>query len=91
MLAPKTDGLISEADYLAGEKLADVRHEYVNGRVYAMAGTSRRHNRIAMNIIRHLPLQGARCMTRLFDRGAGLSASNQVFARCRRRVGSGAF
>lgn len=57
MLAPKTDGLISEADYLAGEKLADVRHEYVNGRVYAMAGTSRRHNRIAMNIIRHLPLQ----------------------------------
>lgn len=57
MLAPKTDGLISEADYLAGEKLADVRHEYVNGRVYAMAGTSRRHNRIAMNMIRHLPLQ----------------------------------
>lgn len=42
---------ITEAEYLAGEPLATVRHEYVDGKVYAMAGTSRRHNDIAINII----------------------------------------
>ncbi len=41
---------ISEQDYLDGEKIASVRHEYVDGKVYAMAGTSLRHNDIAMNI-----------------------------------------
>ncbi|MFM2320789.1 MAG: hypothetical protein RLZZ215_3410 [Pseudomonadota bacterium] len=43
--------VISEADYLAGEKLATERHEYVNGQTYLMAGASKRHNRIARNFI----------------------------------------
>ena len=41
---------ITEQDYLEGEKIAEVRHEYVDGVVYAMAGTSLRHNDIAINI-----------------------------------------
>jgi Uma2 family endonuclease len=45
---------LSVADYLAGERDADVRHEYVNGQVYAMAGASDRHNRIALNIASRL-------------------------------------
>ena len=50
MLAEKLSfsSYITEAEYLAGEPLATVRHEYVDGKVYAMAGTSRRHNRIAL-------------------------------------------
>lgn len=48
---------ITEAEYLESEKLADEKHEYVNGTVYAMAGTSKRHNRIAVNIVRALPLR----------------------------------
>lgn len=53
MLAEKLSfsSYITEAEYLAGEPLATVRHEYVDGKVYAMAGTSRRHNDIAINII----------------------------------------
>ena len=53
MLAEKLSfsSYITEAEYLAGEPLAAVRHEYVDGKVYAMAGTSRRHNDIAINII----------------------------------------
>jgi len=47
---------MTEAEYLEGEKLAEVRHEYVDGVVYAMAGTSRRHNRIAVNFARKLSL-----------------------------------
>lgn len=43
--------VISETDYLAGEKLATERHEYVNGQTYLMAGASKRHNRLARNFI----------------------------------------
>ena len=45
---------LSVADYLAGERESDVRHEYVDGQVYAMAGASDRHNRIALNIASRL-------------------------------------
>lgn len=34
-------------DYLAGERDVDIRSEYVNGLVYAMAGASETHNTIA--------------------------------------------
>ena len=45
---------LSEDDYLAGEMLADVRHEFVNGDVYAMAGGSANHNRVAGNLYARL-------------------------------------
>jgi Uma2 family endonuclease len=40
---------ISEAEYLAGELTSQVKHEYIGGSVYAMAGAKNVHNRIAMN------------------------------------------
>lgn len=49
-MTPENPAYISEQDYLEGEKLAEVRHEYVDGVVYAMAGSSLRHNDIAINI-----------------------------------------
>lgn len=45
---------ISEADYLALETASTTRHELVNGQVYAMAGGSVRHNRIALNLATRL-------------------------------------
>jgi Uma2 family endonuclease len=42
--------LVSVDDYLAGEEGSEVKHEYLGGVVYAMAGTSKEHNRIAQNI-----------------------------------------
>lgn len=47
----QVDEPITEAAYLEGEKHAKVRHEFVNGQIYAMAGASKRHNRIARNFI----------------------------------------
>jgi Uma2 family endonuclease len=41
---------ISVEDYLAGEEISPVKYEYVYGEVYAMAGTSDRHNFIAGEI-----------------------------------------
>jgi len=41
---------ISPDEYLAGERASEIRHEYLDGQVYAMAGASDDHNRIAGNI-----------------------------------------
>lgn len=41
---------ISEAEYLAVEKISDIKHEYIDGHVYAMSGAHANHNRISMNI-----------------------------------------
>ena len=57
------DYYVTEEDYLAAEEVSEVRHEYLAGAVYAMAGASRPHNRIASNLIRELgnQLRGKRC------------------------------
>jgi len=41
---------LSVADYLAGEQASQVRHEYVDGAVFAMGGASDRHNLVAGNL-----------------------------------------
>lgn len=42
--------VISPEEYLRFEAQSPVRHEYVNGQIYAMTGASIRHNVIALNI-----------------------------------------
>jgi Uma2 family endonuclease len=41
---------ISVDDYLAGEEMSDLKHEYISGNVYGMAGATTERNQIAMNI-----------------------------------------
>lgn len=41
---------ISAEDYLEGERLSPIRHEYIRGLVYAMAGASKFHDIIAGNV-----------------------------------------
>ncbi|MDG4554113.1 MAG: Uma2 family endonuclease [Candidatus Competibacter sp.] len=45
---------VSSAEYLEGEKTAKIRHEYVDGVMRAMAGGSKAHNLIALNLARVL-------------------------------------
>jgi Uma2 family endonuclease len=54
---------VTEDDYLAAEARAMQRHEYIDGVVYAMAGASEAHNRIAMNLwgMLHQQLRGKSC------------------------------
>jgi Uma2 family endonuclease len=65
----KPNTYINVNDYLAGERDGDVRHEYVQGQVYAMAGASDRHNRIALNLASRFNDQLAddRCETFMAD------------------------
>ena len=60
--APKLN-LISIDDYLAGELKSQVKHEYLGGFVYAMAGATNLHNTIAGNIFAslHTRLRGNKC------------------------------
>ena len=41
---------ITPQDYLDAERTAEVRHEYVDGEIFAMAGASRRHATIVGNL-----------------------------------------
>ncbi len=55
--------LLSPEDYLAGELVSQIKHEYLGGIVHAMAGARNVHNRIAGNIYLALGtrLRGNKC------------------------------
>jgi Uma2 family endonuclease len=48
---------LTEEEYLAIERQAEFRSEYFAGEVFAMAGASRRHNRIVTNLVAALDSQ----------------------------------
>src|SRR6266508_990801 len=54
---------VSVEDYLAAEEKSDIRHEYLGGFVYAMAGETRAHNTITGNlyVAIHQHLRGGPC------------------------------
>ncbi len=52
---PKT--LLTEEEYLAIERRAEFRSEFHGGEMFAMAGASRRHNRIVTNLVSALDNQ----------------------------------
>jgi Uma2 family endonuclease len=56
-------------DYLSGEQSSDVRHEYLSGAVYAMAGGTAEHHQIALNVAFALRshLKGKPCRVFVFD------------------------
>ena len=61
--------LVGIEEYLAAEQHSPVRHEYIGGNVYAMAGASDRHNLISGNIyaMLHSHLRGKACRVFMAD------------------------
>jgi Uma2 family endonuclease len=63
MSAVLKSSFVSVEDYLAIELVSPIKHEYLGGVVYAMAGARNRHNLIATNTLGalHARLRGRRC------------------------------
>jgi Uma2 family endonuclease len=64
MALPQAESLYTVAEYLAFERSADERHEYLDGYLYAMAGESLNHGTICTNLVIALgtQLRGTPCL-----------------------------
>lgn len=71
----------SADEYLAREARARVRHEYVAGQVYAMAGASEAHNTIALNLASRLRehLRGGPCRVFISDMKVRVEAADAFY------------
>lgn len=69
---------ISPEDYLAGERISPIKHEYIRGEVYAMAGASKAHVTIAGNLFAILRnhLRGRGCIPYMADMKVRIEAAN---------------
>ncbi len=72
---------IDEADYLRREEAATGKHELVDGEIFAMAGASERHNRIALNIAFHLrsATRGKTCRAFMADMKLRLASGSTYY------------
>jgi len=57
MALPHDSMAMTEAEYLAYERSSDIKHEYIDGEVFAMTGASRAHNLISVNLITSMRTQ----------------------------------
>ncbi|OZA23168.1 MAG: hypothetical protein B7X93_12330 [Hydrogenophilales bacterium 17-61-9] len=72
---------LSEADYLEGERTSQIRHEYVAGEVFAMAGGSKAHNIISGNVFSLLrnALRGSGYQTFIADMRVHVAAQSSYY------------
>ena len=78
MIALPDYNYLTPENYLKNEEKSLIKHEYMNGEVYAMAGTTDSHNTIALNlasIIRN-HLRGTDCRVYFADIKARLEKRN---------------
>ncbi len=72
---------INVADYLEGELISEIKHEYINGDVYAMAGAKRVHNLISGNLFAalHNHLRGTPCRVFASDMKVGIQTATEDY------------
>lgn len=70
---------ITPSEYLEGEQLTEIRHEYIDGQVYAMGGASDRHGLITMALALIFGKQARqkRCQLFIADMKVRLNISGQ--------------
>ena len=78
-LAQKQVEFISIAEYLDGENISSIKHEYLDGTVYAMAGASDRHNRLSINLTSKLDSHLADDQCDVFMADMKVQASDTTF------------
>ena len=77
-MSPRVQPYVAPEAYLALERQATYRSEYVNSRVYALAGASHRHNLIAGNTFAELraQLRGRPCFAYVNDMRVKVSSTS---------------
>jgi Uma2 family endonuclease len=77
MAAVATKIRYTPEQYLALERKAEIKSEYINGWIYAMSGASREHNLIAANTLAelHVQLRGRPCETYPSDMRVSVKAT----------------
>ena len=78
-LAQKQVEFVSIAEYLDGENISSIKHEYLDGTVYAMAGASDRHNRLSINLTSKLDSHLSDDSCDVFMADMKVQASETVF------------
>jgi Uma2 family endonuclease len=81
MIALKSDYCMSPEEYLEFEHHSDIKHEYIDGEVYAMAGTTKAHNTISLNlaILFREKLKNSNCQTFMADIKVNISNQKRFF------------
>ncbi|NWF62279.1 MAG: Uma2 family endonuclease [Fischerella sp.] len=81
MVTSSREYYISPEEYLEGEKVSQIKHEYINGQVYAMAGASDAHVTISMNLSMLLRnhLRGSSCRVYMADMKAQIEIINRYY------------
>ncbi|MCP2731759.1 Uma2 family endonuclease [Limnofasciculus baicalensis] len=81
MIANFNSSYISPEDYLEGEKISPIKHEYIRGEVYAMAGASKAHGIIALNFATRLKnhLRGSGSIPYTTDIKVRIEAANVYY------------
>jgi len=69
---------ITVEEYLREEDKSQIRHEFVDGRIYAMTGSTDAHNQICGNLFAflHQRLQGTGCRIYMNDMKVRIDATN---------------
>ncbi len=77
MFAPADNQPTTEAEYLALERASEVKHEFIDGTVYAMVGASEAHIDITGNIFAalHGQLSGGSCKVYASEMRVRIAAS----------------
>ncbi len=73
--------LVSEREYLEAERSSDVRHEYVDGVLFAMGGASREHGLISANLVAAIRphLRGSGCRVTASDMKVRLADGRRYY------------
>ncbi|MBD2775032.1 Uma2 family endonuclease [Iningainema tapete] len=81
MVASQNQIYISPEEYLQQEEQSPVKHEYIDGQVYAMAGASDPHVTIAGNLFALLRnhLRGKGCRVYISDMKARIESLNRYY------------
>lgn len=81
MIAIKSNNYLSPEEYIELERHSDIKHEYIDGKIYAITGGTKAHNIISLNLAMILKeqLTGSNCQIFMSDIKVNISEQKRFF------------